>query len=211
MKTAPFCSIPTLSRGKRLAAQRAAKAAEQQRKNARNVALATAAAMNDVPAMRKLLEQGAEVNARTSSGVTPLIWVCSASSGNIAEIVEAAKLLISKDCDANAQTDAGKTALYYAVKTKRILGANEFRQAIVKVLLDAHANPNLGPPGESPLCCELALSDVDPVIVEELVAAGADVKPNCNGTGNPLDVALRSNGVVARILRQAGARSMNDH
>jgi hypothetical protein len=95
-----------------------AKEAQAEKKKQRDISLVTAAAMTDLPRMRKLLEEGADVNGRSPSGDPVLIWVCSGQVGAIGEFSEAAKLLINHGCDVNAQAPDGKTALWLVINTK---------------------------------------------------------------------------------------------
>src|SRR3989338_5994357 len=69
--------------------------------------LQMAARSGDIEAAHKLIEQGADVNAKDNNGQTPLHW--AASNGN----KEAAELLISKGADVNAKDNNGQTPLHW--------------------------------------------------------------------------------------------------
>jgi uncharacterized protein len=95
----------------------------QASKNAMKVApLHSAAASKQVEIARRLLELGANPNARQESGLTALHEV--AANGQI----EFAKLLLNQGADVNAKTDAGKTPMAIAVAAGQTEMANLLRQ-----------------------------------------------------------------------------------
>lgn len=71
-------------------------------------ALHAAAQAGSYAALERLLSEGADVNARTSAGETPLML--AAARGRL----DAIGLLIDRGADVNAATDAGNTALMFA-------------------------------------------------------------------------------------------------
>jgi ankyrin repeat protein len=71
-------------------------------------ALHTAAQAGPYAALERLLSEGADVNARSSAGETPLML--AAARGRLDVI----GLLIDRGADVNAVTDAGNTALMLA-------------------------------------------------------------------------------------------------
>lgn len=84
---------------------------------------------NDDAAVRKLLDEGADVNSKTDTGVTALM---AASGIGNKEIVE---LLLARGADVNLKTPGNYTALMSAA----LVGQSE----IVRVLLDAGADPTV--------------------------------------------------------------------
>ena len=72
--------------------------------------LAQAVTDNNVEGVKKLLSQGAHINAGSYYGVTPLM--CAASGGNIA----LAQLLISQGADVSIKDAMGTTVLFYAIQ-----------------------------------------------------------------------------------------------
>jgi RNA polymerase sigma factor (sigma-70 family) len=79
--------------------------------------------------VKPLLEHGADVNARTKKGVTPVMAAAAA------EQPEALRLMLEKDADVNARDDEGKTPLMYAAENGRLANA--------KALLAEGANVRL--------------------------------------------------------------------
>ena len=83
----------------------------------------------DSDGARKLVEQGADVNAQSPAGVTPLM---NAAGMGKKELVE---LLIAKGADVNHKTSGNYTPLMQAALVGQI--------EIVKILLDAGADPSV--------------------------------------------------------------------
>ncbi|KAH0562061.1 hypothetical protein GP486_003233 [Trichoglossum hirsutum] len=76
--------------------------------------------------VRRLLEQGANVNAKDRYGYTALHW--TAMNGNEAVL----KLLLEQGANADAKGENGETALHCAIKSER--------EALVKLLLEKGAD-----------------------------------------------------------------------
>lgn len=74
-----------------------------------NERLFTAAKDGDVEAVKKALEEGADINGKTITGFTPLHFAADRGYR------ELAKILIDKDADINAKDDSGQTPLQWAV------------------------------------------------------------------------------------------------
>lgn len=123
-------------------------------------ALAAAARRADWAAVRSLLEQGADVDAREGDGSTALLWA------SYWDEREAAALLIRAGADTNAANDLGATPLWAACEN----GSS----AMAAALLEAGADPNARLPfGETPLMTAARAGNAD--VVGRLLAAGADV------------------------------------
>ena len=145
---------------------RRAKAAEERRvlSEARNgteeedTPLHTAAWNNDAAEAKRLIANGAEVNAKGKYGWTPLH---RAAEGNAAEV---AKLLIEHGADVNAKDNGGWTALYYA--------AWDYKAEILLMLIDNGADVNAKDNGgQTPL--DKAAKNNEAVIKKLLIANGA--------------------------------------
>ena len=122
--------------------------------------LVEAARNQDAKAVRSLLSQKADVNARSSDGSTALLWLAHWND------VETAELLLQAGADANAANDFRMTPLSQACTN----GSAEF----VRLLLKSGANPNTAiATGETPLMTCAKTGSVD--AVQMLVEYGAAV------------------------------------
>ena len=132
-------------------------------------ALRLAARKGDIEAVKKSIADGADVNAKSESGTTPLQ---RAAQYGEKEVVE---LLISKGADLSAKEDIfGKTPLHYA--------AEEGHKETLKLLIDKGADVHAGDKdGDSPLAWAVYSNHMD--IVKLLIAAGADVNVKNNKYG----------------------------
>ncbi len=134
--------------------------------------LMEAALYGSVDDMRRLLDRGADVNARSDGGSTALIWASSD--------LEKTRLLPNRGADVNAASDNGRTALMAAAGRA---GA----APIVKLLLERGANPS-ATGSESSVLLEATLLSEEPV-VRMLLDAKVDVA--AAGPAPPL-VALKA-------------------
>jgi ankyrin repeat protein len=122
--------------------------------------LIDAAKKPDVTAVRALLKQGLDVNARGGDGATALHW---AAYRDQTELVE---LLIKSKAAVNATNDLGITPLWVATTSRGT--------STVAALLKAGAKPNLVPPtGETPLMIAARMGNLE--AIKLLIAHGADV------------------------------------
>jgi ankyrin repeat protein len=117
----------------------------------------------DAEAVRWVLDAGADPNARTEAGATALMWAV--------DDPEKTRLLLRRGADPNVKSDDGRTALLAAT-------AGHPSAAVVRLLLDAGANPSVTAPTYrgpvSPL--RLAAEAGDEAVVRLLLARGADTK-----------------------------------
>jgi ankyrin repeat protein len=114
----------------------------------------------DTPAVRTLLQRGANPNERAGDGTTALHW--AAYSGDLTTV----DMLLQSGADANAADDLGVTPLW--------AGASTGQGAVVERLLKAGATPNAKlTSGETPLMAASRVGST--TAVRALVAAGADV------------------------------------
>lgn len=154
--------------------------------------LIDAARHGDTPAVRTLLQHGANPNERAGDGTTALHW--AAYSGDIATV----DALVKAGADVNAADDLGVTPLWAA--------SSSGQGSVVEHLLKDGAMPNAKlVSGETPLMAASRVGSA--AAVRALVAAGADVdarEPLHEQTALMWASAERHSEVV-RILLDAGA------
>ena len=105
------------------------------------------------------LDAGADVNARTENGYTPLHW---AAGWGTAETVQ---LLIAAGADVNARTENGYTPLHWAAWKNA-----ETTEALITAGVDVNARAE---GGRTPLLSAAILGTAEGV--QLLIAAGADI------------------------------------
>jgi len=115
-----------------------------------------------VPALERLLKQGADVNQRNDANATALMW----AAGDL----EKTRLLVAHGAEVNARSSDLRTPLMVAARCPG-------NSATVKFLLDrgANPNPNAHPVAESSPLIEAATAG-DAASMELLLAKGADAK-----------------------------------
>ena len=146
-----------------------------------------------------LLDRGADVNARSEHGGTPLH---SAATGH----VNATKLLLDRGADVNAETNNGRTPLHQAAQFQFNFAGTD----IVKLLLDHGANINAKiadgwDAGKTPL--HFAARDTTSVdVAKMLVARGAEINVKKEDGGTPLHgAAYVEVPATAKLLLENGA------
>ncbi len=128
--------------------------------SARDLPLVDAAKRNDVPGLRGLLKQGADVNSAYPDGTTALLWAAYWDDD------ESADLLIRAGAKVDAANDLGVTPLSVACENGSA--------SMVDRLLRAGANPNAALlSGETPLM--RAARTGNAAVVKQLLAKGAEV------------------------------------
>ncbi len=112
--------------------------------------------------IERLLQKGADPNARNDAGATALLWAATDLSKT--------RVLLRYHADVNARSNDMHTPLIVAARKPG-------NMAVVRLLLEngANPNPNAHPVTEYSPLTEAALSG-DPAIVELLLSRGADVK-----------------------------------
>ncbi len=147
--------------------------------------LAIAAARNATDLVRTLLLQNHDPNESEPNGLTPLMW--AARSGSI----EAMTILLDRGADPGVR-DAinGWTALFHAIHKRQ--------SDAVRLLLERGVDPNAAARRLTPLA--MAAADRDPVILELLLAHGADPRARGIGGSTALSVAV-SGGALSDLDR----------
>ncbi len=150
--------------------------------------LVEAARNQDTAAVRALLAQKSDVNARSSDGSTALLWLAHWND------LDTAKLLLDAGADANLANDFRMTPLSQA--------CTNADPAFVHVLLKSGAKPNTPiATGEMPLMTCAKTGSVD--AVRMLIEYGADVnakEPTQNQTALMWAAAERHADVVQALI-----------
>jgi ankyrin repeat protein len=150
--------------------------------------LADAARKQDQQAVRALLNQKADVNARSSDGSTALLWLAHWND------LDRANLLLNAGADANAANDFRMTPLSQA--------CTNGNYAFVRTLLKSGANPNTAiATGETPLmtCARSGSVDAVKILVEYGAAVNAK-EPKENQTALMWAAAERHPDVVKALI-----------
>ena len=187
--------------------------------------LVAAAARQDAAAVRALIGEGVDVDARRPDGVTALLWAAHRDD------LETAGLLLAAGAAANAADDHGVTPLIRAAENaslplvERLLAAGAAASAaqanglaplmvaartgnldIVRTLLKHGADINAATTELGATALMWAVAAPHPAIVEALIAAGADVHGSTSKGMTPLLTAAQRGDVeTARLLIAAGA------
>ena len=154
--------------------------------------IAEAAMREDAAAVKRLLQQKADVNAAFPDGATALHW--AAQSDDLGTV----ELLIQAGANVKAKDRYGFTPLYFA--------CTNGSAAVIRKLLDAGADPNAADAsGETALMTATRSGSID--AVKALLQHGADVKAHDAVTQQtPLMWAVRSNFPAAvEIFLEYGA------
>ena len=156
--------------------------------------VADAAERGDLEAVRRLLREGADVNAAQGDGMTALHWAAERGDGEMGEVL----------IYAGARVDAGTRIGHY---TPLHLAARSAHAAMVELLLRAgsDADARTTNSGASPL--HLAARSGNAQVIGLLVDAGADINGRESAWGQtPLIFASAGNRVDAvKALLGAGA------
>ena len=150
------------------------------------------AAMNgNIAEIKRLIDDGADVNAKTEYGQTPLHF--AAVNGH----TETALALIKAGADINAKQKDGWTPLHFAARQ----GHTETALALIKAGADINAKQK---DGWTPL--HVAANEGQTEIALALIKAGADINAKSNDGWTPLHYAAREGQTkTALALIKAGA------
>ena len=156
--------------------------------------VADAAQRGDLDAVRRLLRDGADVNAPQGDGMTALHWAAERGDAPLCEVL----------LYAGARVDAGTRIGHY---TPLHLAARTASAAVVGMLLEAGSDPGAATTNSGATPLHLAAASGDPRVIGVLAAAGADVNARESAWGQtPLIFAAAANRVAAvEALLGAGA------
>ncbi|MDE2981467.1 MAG: ankyrin repeat domain-containing protein [Gemmatimonadota bacterium] len=156
--------------------------------------VADAAQRGDLAVVRRLLRDGADVNAAQGDGMTALHWAAERGNHELAEVL----------LYAGARVDAGTRIGHY---TPLHLAARAAHGQVVALLLDADADPDARTTNSGASALHLAAGAGDPSVIESLVKAGAGVNAREAAWGQtPLIFAAANDRADAiRVLLDAGA------
>jgi ankyrin repeat protein len=146
---------------------------------------------DDLPAVKRLLAQGADARATNHYGVAPISLACR--NGN-AEMLE---LLLKAGADPNTTSAGGETALMTAARTGKVRA--------VRLLLEHRADVNAKERrGQTAIMWAAAEGHTD--VVRALIEAGAEFKTPLDSGFTPLTFAVREGyKETALALIDAGA------
>lgn len=166
-------------------------------KGARNASKALIAAQEGkLDELEIALREGADVNFANSLGVTPLI--AAARYGK----EEIARRLIAKGANVNARDAEGMTPLMFAALGSEALQSKNV--ALVKMLLDAGADPNVAAigyngPNSRKTALFLTAFKGNTEIARMLIDKGADVNFDCGDGDSALGAAVRGTNRIEMI------------
>ena len=153
--------------------------------------LLRAATQGDLQHVEELLAAGADVNAKSSSGETPLHN--AAYSGNVALV----ELLLASGADVNAKDRSGVTPLHVAAQR----GYREVAEVLLAHKASVDAKNNVG---TAPL--QFAAQEGHKEVAQVLVAHKADVNAKSNDGQRPLHAAaLNGHTDLVSLLLLNGA------
>ena len=159
-----------------------------------NSPVADAAQRGDPEAVRRLLREGADVNAPQGDGMTALHWAAERGDAPLCEVL----------LYAGARVDAGTRIGHY---TPLHLATRTASADVVETLLEAGSDPDARTTNSGVTALHLAAAAGDPQVLRALLDGGADVNGLEGAWGQtPLIFAAANNRVAAiETLLDAGA------
>ena len=189
--------------------------------------LVDAARRNEAAAVRALLDEGLDVNARHPDGSTALLWAVYYDDAETAGVLLGA----GADANANAANEYGEAPLSLAARngnptlaatlldagadphavkpsgeTVLMAAARAGSLEVVELLLPRGVDVNAREPGRRQTALMLAAAGKHRGAAEALIAAGAEVDAASKGGSTALHFAVQQTDVpTARLLLDAGA------
>jgi ankyrin repeat protein len=150
-----------------------------------------AAAFGSLDAVRLLLDKGADVNAKSASGATALMWAAT----DLAKV----RLLVERGADVNAASNLGHTALELAAMS-------DSSSEIVRLLLARGADPKAVDKAQMSTLHAATMGN-DTETIRQLVAAGVEVNSADLLTGSTplMNGAQNGNLEAVKLLLSKGA------
>ena len=187
--------------------------------------LVDAARRNEPAAVRALLGEGLDVNARHPDGSTALLWSAYYDDADTVD------LLLDAGADANAANEYGETPLSLAARNRNpdvaatllaagadphhvkpggetvlMAAARAGALDVVNLLLARDVDVNAREPSMHQTALMFAAAGRHRAVAEALVAAGADVSAASKGGSTALHFAVQQTDIpTARLLLDAGA------
>lgn len=148
-------------------------------------ALAKASGRGQLETVRKMLDQGVDVNSTTKYDNTPLM---RSSFRGYADVT---RLLLERGANVNSENASGNTAL--------IVAASAGQSEVVGILLDCDADVNKrNIDGNSALMAAVEQNDIE--MVQRLLEKGADADCRNNNDDTPLMRACEKSFIAAAAL-----------
>lgn len=169
--------------------------ADQARREAKFI---EAVRVGDRTTALNLLAAGIDINQRTGSEDTALLWAVRSNESS------AARMLIELGADTNSQDQTGNTALLWAAQ----FGNLELVRLLVKHGADVNARSN-----RDNNALHRAIPDGHVEVIKYLLQKKVDVNASNDAGNTPLHLAAaRGNMVISRLLLQNGAdRSLSSN
>ena len=187
--------------------------------------LVDAARRNEAAAVRALLDEGLDVNARHPDGSTALLWAVYYDDADTVGV------LLGAGADANAANEYGEAPLSLAARNRNaaiaatlldagadphavkpsgetvlMAAARAGSLAVVELLLPRGVDVNASEPGRRQTALMFAAAGKHRDVAEALIAAGAEVNAASKGGSTALHFAVQQTDIpTARLLLDAGA------
>jgi ankyrin repeat protein len=145
-----------------------------------------------------LISKGADINIKTATGQTPLMFACYHSE-------EIAKLLVSKGAEINVKDGTGA----FSICISAIMDGG-VSTTLAEFLLSKGANvdeTNTSGPVAGYTCLMIAARNKKPELVKFLIKNKANVNAKAKDGSTPLSMAMKENdAAMIKLLKEFGAK-----